>query len=283
VWPLASWFRFLIKSAPGRAVAYVDLVSAEYGIAAALSGDVNMRADYQSGNDVYEQLGEKVGRPRKIAKVASLATGYGQKAWGLAQAISTREKPVSVRIARDIINSIDEAYPQRRAWVEAQQTEAEFLGYMDSILGWRLKLTPSHYDEGNALLNFPMQSGCADIMRLAVVYMRDAGLMLCTTVHDAVMLESNSEDILAHVKIAQECWARASRELLGGFALRSDYKIACSCGQYPSPHGQDPKDEHQGRYNDKDGLQMWNRVQALLAEIEAEQPAAVSGAAQGEI
>jgi DNA polymerase-1 len=268
VWPEASWLRFLIMPATGRAVAYIDLVSAEFGIAAALSNDPNMMAVYLSGEDVYAALGRRINRSRKIAKIASLATGYGQTAQGLAIALSTRSNPVSPRIARGIIDDIDRQFPVRRAWVEAVRDEAEFVGHIDSILGWRTKLIPEH--NPNSLLNFKMQAGCGDIMRLAVVYMLQAGLMICTTVHDAVMIEADFETIIAHTAIAQECWERASRELLGGFQLRSDFKITCSCGIMPCPHGQSIKDVHQGRYNDEDGLAMWDKVQSMLDEIEKE-------------
>jgi DNA polymerase I len=274
IWPESSWLRFLIKPAPGRAVSYIDLVAAEFGIAAGLSKDPNMMAVYASGEDVYVVLGAKLGKPRKVLKIVFLATGYGQTAIGLALVLSTRDNPVSPRIAKAIIDDINREFPVRKAWIEAVVVEAEVQGYIESLL-WRLKLVPDQ--NPNALMNFKMQAGCADIMRLAVVYMLHAGLTLCTTVHDAVMIEADCADILAHTKIAQDCWERASRELLGGFQLRSDFKIACSCGINPCPHGQSPEDKHQGRYNDKDGLEMWDRVQVMLAEIESENSTEVIG------
>ena len=48
----STWLRSLIKPEDNRAVAYIDWVSAEFGIAAALSGDVRMKSAYESG-DVY--------------------------------------------------------------------------------------------------------------------------------------------------------------------------------------------------------------------------------------
>jgi DNA polymerase-1 len=44
------WLRGLIKPPPGCAVAYIDWTQQEFGIAAALSGDANMLAAYQSGD-----------------------------------------------------------------------------------------------------------------------------------------------------------------------------------------------------------------------------------------
>src|SRR5258707_9612762 len=44
------WLRGLIKPPPGCAVAYIDWQQQEFGIAAALSGDVNMQKAYRSGD-----------------------------------------------------------------------------------------------------------------------------------------------------------------------------------------------------------------------------------------
>jgi hypothetical protein len=50
------WLRGLIKPPLGYAVAYIDYSAQEVGIAAALSGDENMIADYRSG-DPYLAFG----------------------------------------------------------------------------------------------------------------------------------------------------------------------------------------------------------------------------------
>ena len=94
--------------------------------------------------------------------------------------------------------------------------------------------------------------------------------MLLATVHDAVMIEADCENIQRDTAIAQECWVRASRELLGGYPLHSDFQITCSCGVMPCPHGQDPEEKYQGRFNDEDGEPMWTKVLSLLDEIEKE-------------
>jgi hypothetical protein len=46
----AAWLRSLIMPKPGRAVFYVDYSQQEFGIAAALSGDVAMAEAYRSGD-----------------------------------------------------------------------------------------------------------------------------------------------------------------------------------------------------------------------------------------
>ena len=45
------WLRGLIKPKLGHAVAYIDWGSQEVGIAAAVSGNLAMQSDYQSGDE----------------------------------------------------------------------------------------------------------------------------------------------------------------------------------------------------------------------------------------
>ena len=46
----ATWIRSLIRPREGTALAYIDWSSAEFGIAASLSGDQAMKAAYSSGD-----------------------------------------------------------------------------------------------------------------------------------------------------------------------------------------------------------------------------------------
>jgi DNA polymerase I len=59
------WLRGLIKPPPGHAVAYIDWKSQEVGIAAALSGDEKMMADYLTG-DPYLAFGLRAGYCRPM-------------------------------------------------------------------------------------------------------------------------------------------------------------------------------------------------------------------------
>ena len=67
--------------------------------------------------------------------------------------------------------------------------------------------------------------------------------------HDALMVESEAQDIDETVRLTQQAMAWASREVLDGFELRTDAKIV----------------HHPERYVDEDrGREMWERVTGLL-------------------
>jgi hypothetical protein len=87
------WLRGLIKPPPGYAVAYVDWSQQEFGIAAALSGDLAMQSAYRTG-DCYLAFGKQAGAippdgtkkthksVRELFKQCVLGVQYGMEADG---------------------------------------------------------------------------------------------------------------------------------------------------------------------------------------------------------
>jgi hypothetical protein len=130
------------------------------------------------------------------------------------------------------------------------RVEAQASGVMCTRGGWQLH---TRYQEEGTLGNFPIQAHCAEIMRLAVSFMVAEGLCLCTTVHDAVMVEDSIENIDRTVEMAQACWRKASGEVIG-YELDADAKVV----RYPS------------HYEDKDGKTMFELLLTLLEEAEEE-------------
>ena len=81
-----GWLRRLIKPEPGRGLAVIDWEQQEFGIAAALSGDQRMMADYLSG-DPYQALAERYSGDRATFKTLAISMMYGIEASGLARRV----------------------------------------------------------------------------------------------------------------------------------------------------------------------------------------------------
>ena len=274
IFTLPKWVRpMVIKPGPGQALAYTDLKSAEVGIAAGLSDDPNMKKCYvdavNGGDDVYVGFAKLAGaippdgtrythpKERKLYKTAMLASQYGQMPPSLA-----RKNGLPRWVAQDLYNKHKSVYARYWQWIENEVLNAEVAGHMDTLLGWRRPVSQRDVN-ANSLLNFPIQAGCAEILRLATGYMLDAGIAICACVHDAVLIESPIGEIEGAVATCQECWRRASREYLGGFELGSDAKII----RYPARWGDNEEE-------DVEDIELWGRIQRLLDEIEAEEKAA---------
>ena len=119
------WLRGLIKPPPGHGVAYIDWSQQEFGIAAALSGDTNMIAAYQSG-DPYLAFAKQAGAvpadatkqshpaQRDLFKACVLAVQYGMGSGALSARIG--QPPV---VARDLLRAHQETYRAFWRWSDA--------------------------------------------------------------------------------------------------------------------------------------------------------------------
>jgi len=257
----SCWLRSLIRPEPGRAIAYVDWEQQEFGIAAALSGDVAMQAAYSSG-DPYLTFAKQAGavphdatkksHPNERAqfKVCALAVQYGMGEESLSVSLG---EPVVV--ARQLLRLHRQTYPAFWRWSDGAVDHAMLLGYLDTVFGWRIHVGPDA--NPRSLANFPCQANGAEMLRLACCLMTESGLSVCAPVHDAALIEADDSDIDQVVADAQSAMQRASEIVLSGFPLRTDAAIV----------------RHPDRYMDERGKRVWELVTGILADIHASESA----------
>jgi hypothetical protein len=256
------WLRGLIRPEPGRALAYIDFSSQEIGIAAALSGDPAMLRAYQSG-DPYLAFAVDAGlAPAGATKATHKAVRDRCKALVLGTLYGMQEKTLAGNLnaptaeARALLRAHRRTYSRFWQWSQAAIDTAMLRGHLDTAFGWRLHITAE--TKATSLLNHPMQSNGAEMLRLACCFLVEAGIELCAPVHDAVLIEAPAGEIEAAVAEARRQMRRAARIVTGGVEIGTDAEIV----RYPE------------RYTDPRGVDMWRRVVELLARIEAAQPAA---------
>ena len=248
----AVWLRSLIQPMPGSALAYIDWSQQEFGIAAALSGDLAMQAAYLSG-DPYLEFARQAGAvPREATKTTHgaererfkqcvLAVQYGMGADSLAQRIG--QSPAH---AAELLRLHRETYQDFWLWSDRVQDHAYLRGEIHAVFGWRVQL--GQISNPRSMRNFPMQANGAEMLRLACIFGIEAGIKICAPVHDAILIEAPVCEIDETVRTMQELMEKASAVVLDGFRLRSDAKIV----RFPD------------RYIDPRGERMWNTVMKLL-------------------
>ena len=245
-----AWMRSLIRPEEGRALAYIDWSSQEYGIGAVLSQDPAMIADYEAG-DPYLGFAKRIAMvpadatkqthraERDIVKSVILGTQYGMGEQSLAVRIN---EPVVY--ARDLLRAHRSTYRKFWDWSDAAVNLALFRGRLWTRFGWQTwtrHRKPTENDSGDAnirsLSNFPCQGNAADMLRFAAGFVCDAGLMLDATIHDAVLIEAEAEDIDAAVNQARQAMDRASELVLYGFKLRTDFEVVRWPDRYRDDRG----------------------------------------------
>jgi DNA polymerase I-like protein with 3'-5' exonuclease and polymerase domains len=233
-------------------LAYIDYSQQEFGIAAALSEDPAMKEAYESG-DPYLAFAKQAGAvpthatkkthasEREQFKACVLAVQYGMGPEALAQRIG---QPVAR--ARQLLELHHRTYQKFWRWSDATVDEAQLNGRLWTVFGWEIRPSPPF--NPRSLRNFPMQANGAEMLRLACIYLTEAGIRVCAPVHDALLIESPLDSVSTTVNEAQKLMADASASVLNGFRLNSDAKII----QYPD------------RFMDVRGELMWSKVMGLI-------------------
>lgn len=260
------WVRNLVAPTRGRAIVHADIIAAEAGIAADLSGDPELIRIYQSGADQYLEFAKSAGAAprdavrdkknheleviRGLYKVALLAIQYGIGAEKLSQNLG-----VPLWQAERIIASHKRTYATYWAWVDAQIGRAHEEGYISTAFGWTLATGPD--TPRNTLLNFPQQAGCAEILRLACVLAVERGLgpMLCAPHHDALYLECDEREAEGDAVELEACFRDAGNEVLSG---NVQLRVETGVVRYPD------------HYCDDDGKEIWEMVVSLMKQKRAE-------------
>jgi hypothetical protein len=211
---------------PGTIGCYLDWRTQEVGIAAAASGDQALMAAYRGG-DVYYALARMCGLTadpdiehwkktaagvRQRMKSLQLAISYGIGVPSLARGLDRH--PL---IASEIIMRHQRTYPRFWAWRADMVNAAMLARRIESVFGWPLRISTSPNER--TLYNFPMQSGGAEMIRLATVRLVEAGIIPCMLVHDGILFEETDPE---RIEQAKEIMRSAGREVCNGFGIGVD-------------------------------------------------------------
>ena len=253
----ARWMRGLIRPPKGWGVAYLDWSSQEIAIAAGLSGDERLVTAYAEG-DPYLAFAKSArlvppkankqthAAVREICKVIVLGIGYGMAADSMA--VKAGITPCE---ARELLQLHRDTYRTFWRWSAAVVDAGLLSGKLQSIFGWQIRI--GREPNVRSLLNWPIQTAGAEMMRIAAIAATEAGLEVCTPVHDAFLIAAPLERLEGHVATMRSFMSRAGRAVTGGLEVRTDASIV----RWPD------------RYMDPRGAAMWDRVTGMLARDSA--------------
>ena len=239
---------------------YLEWRTQEVGIAAALSGDQQLMADYRGG-DVYYALARDSGLTndpdiahwkkdqadvRHRMKGLQLGINYGMGVPSLARGLDRH--PL---IASTLIERHRRTHPRFWQWRDDQVQIAMLDRRIESVFGWPLRISTS--PNKRTLYNFPMQTNGAEMLRLTAWRLCEAGIVPSMLVHDGILLELDNEEQIAH---AVEIMRGTGRDVCDGFEIDVDV---------------DQRLEGGARYRDKRPVAqaMWKTIMDVLEAIGA--------------
>lgn len=184
-----------------KVISGTDYGSQEFLLQGCVSGDDEIYATYCEG-DVYLAFGKKAGfippngtrethkKKRDAAKAAVLGIGYGMGNKSLARRITSEAEPTTPEQAQEFIDNYFRIYHVYKEYRDKTYWEYKTKGYLKSIDGWVMY---GDQDNRNSILNFPLQSAGAAILRRAILMCYEEGLTPIIPLHDALYIESDFE------------------------------------------------------------------------------------------
>ena len=214
-------------AAPGKVLVSADYSQFELRLAAVLSNDEKLLADFNSGVDIHTKTAaEAFGVPmdqvtktqRRAAKVINFGVLYGMSVKGLSDAAN-----MSMAEAKEFIDRYFELRKPMRRKMDEILKQAREVGFVETFFG-RRRPTPdvksSNYvvrtAAERAAENMPIQGTEADLMKRAMIMVDAAlpeGAELIMQVHDSLIVECDEALADTVTKILQEKMENVAPEL----------------------------------------------------------------------
>ncbi len=236
-----SEIRRCFVTQPGWVLVDADYSQIELRILAHIAGDSAMQAAFRDGEDIHAvtasqvfrvPLAEVTSQMRSRAKAVNFGIVYGISAFSLADDIHVPQKE-----AQSYIDAYLAHYEGVRTYMERIKEEAREQGYVTTLFGRRRylpELKSSNFNTRSfgerVALNTPIQGTAADVIKLAMVRVRDRllaqGLQarLVMQIHDELLIEAPEHEVPAVCALLQQ-------EMEGAASLSVKLEAAVSTGE----------------------------------------------------
>lgn len=226
---LGAQLRKMFVAGPGKVLVDADYSQIELRLLAHIAQDEAMIEGFKSGEDIHTITASQVfGVPveevtplmRRSAKAVNFGIVYGISSFSLSQDIG-----VTVAQAKEYMEKYFGHYAGVRAYMSDIVVKAREDGYVSTLMGrrrWVPELKSSNFNTRSfgerVALNAPIQGTAADIMKLAMIRVRDRlkaeGLegKLVLQVHDELIVECPEHE-------AEQICALVQEEMDGVVAL----------------------------------------------------------------
>jgi DNA polymerase I-like protein with 3'-5' exonuclease and polymerase domains len=234
-------------------IAVIDYAQQEFGIAAKLAGDPAMVDDYYTG-DAYRNFGVRAGvcgrnnddeAERTLLKRVVLPIMYGSSAESLS-----REHGLPQVLTRKLVTAFAKAYPIYKQWTQDARRQLMQAGRISTAFGWHFHAPGESPDNFPKLLrtagNFPVQANATEILWETCRLLHSAGVSLCGTLHDAVMVEADEDTACDVISTTQSLMQEASETVLTAPLRTTSESIR---------HGEQLRSQHR----------FWSSIEALMA------------------
>lgn len=170
-----------------------DYSQIEYRLLAHFSGEPRLIKAFQEGKDVHEETGNALGVSRDLGKTLNFASIYGAQAGKIS-----RTAKISEEDAERFLASYWKVLPRVTAWVMRTKYEARMRrGVFTLHRRWiplpgimsQNRYERMHWER--AAVNYVIQGSAAEIMKLALIKLKQHSYLPVLTVHDEFLFEDD--------------------------------------------------------------------------------------------
>ena len=237
---LGSELRRMFTAAPGCVLADADYSQIELRLLAHISGDETMIADFCAGADIHAATAARVfgvapedvtPQMRRSAKAVNFGIVYGISAFSLSKDIG-----VTVAEAKEYMQQYFARYGGVKRYMEEIVETARQQGWVETAWHRRRELPELRSSNFNmrsfgerVALNMPIQGTAADIMKLAMVRVRDRlrrelpEARLVLQIHDELIVECPADQ-------AEQVKTVLREEMAGAAQLRVPLAVEAHAG-----------------------------------------------------
>ena len=233
--------------AEGHRLIVADYSQIELRAAAAIAGETKMIEAYRNGVDLHKQTAASVlQKPleavtkddRQISKSANFGLLYGQSAPGLVRyAANSYGVQLDLDQAEQIRRQFFRTYGAIRQWHGESRNKANAgASEVRTVLGRRRLIpeTASEWERFTALVNTPVQGGCADGMKRAIVLLAKrlpAEARMISTVHDELLVEA-PDDLAEEMRLlVEDTMIEAMAELFPQVPIEVEASVVTHWGE----------------------------------------------------
>ncbi|MBR4949239.1 MAG: DNA polymerase I [Clostridia bacterium] len=218
-----------------------DYSQIELRVLSHMADDENMTAAFKSGADIHRMTASQVfntpfeevtDTQRSSAKAVNFGIVYGIGAFSLS-----KDLKISMKEAKNYIQSYFETYPGVKSFLDNIVAEAEKTGYIKTMVG-RIRYIPEILSSNKVLqgfgkraaMNSPVQGSAADIIKIAMIKVferlkkENMKTKLILQVHDELILDAPLEEKEKAEKILKE-------EMENAVNLRVDLLVDVNFGE----------------------------------------------------
>ena len=218
---LGAQLRKMFVATAGRVLVDADYSQIELRLLACMAGDRAMIDGFNSGEDIHRITASQVfGVPqeevtpqmRRSAKAVNFGIVYGISPFSLSQDIG-----VTVAQAKEYMEKYFQHYSGVRSYMDGVVARARADGYVTTLFArrrWVPELKSSNFNTRSfgerVALNAPIQGTAADIIKVAMIRVRDRLLAeglkgrLVLQVHDELIVECPEEEAEAVRRLVKE-------------------------------------------------------------------------------